>query len=334
MTSTSFPRYYLAHETPEGPRYAYPIKGIGLFNREHRPNLDDLLAGVGSTGKPVISVAQPEGAHLAARGSWLISDAPLVSLTRALPGRSVRAGWVKRDAIVEESPVAPELTAAFEAATSYPEPEFVAHYDEHQAPHACWRCRVFGVVYRQNFKPGPDMVEIEGFAGWAPLSGEPDLYPDLEWTVRDSSLLAIYGAHTAHLWPGELTGLRTEVGKRLKAHPSVDKFYDWHGHRSADRHQYFGFSIDVVVPWETPKTKTTYEVPPRKRKAVPVTRPVYAMRVPVQLDVPLGVFAASKAEAVAGFDAAVDAQVARFFPYGNRPVACEHCHGTGQVRGA
>ena len=89
----------------------------------------------------------------------------------------------------------------------------------------------------------------------------------------------------------------------------------------------------MAVPWETPRTRTESYKPYGARK--PRTRTVaeFAMSERVDLFVPELVAGANKAEALATFDAVVEQQVARFFPFGLNPKACDHCNGMGWVSG-
>lgn len=322
-TTAVVPTYYLVHETPVGTRYAYPLAGVNLV--EHRYQR-------GSWAAESLTVTDPATALVQTVGDWLISDMPLVELRRERPGHRVEDGLEKRDAPSVEGPVSPDLLAAFEAAPDRPSSADAEHYAEHEAAHACWQCRVYSVTYRTRYVPGEPIVDTQRFDDWRPLPGDVDPDPARPWTVRDSSTLAVYGAHTAHLWPGHLGGLRAAVAEQLQAHRYVVDFHDWHGNSSRD---YRGFSITVRVPWETHRRKTTVEKDPRypRRKAREVTRDDWAISAREMHEVPAGVFGLTKADAIAAFDAAVEREVRRFLPFGMNPRACNHCDGMGWVGG-
>lgn len=317
MTLT--PKYYLSHETPVGVRYAYPRALVEIAKKTRSwPQTE-----------PTFTVTEPAGATIELTKGWLLSDAPLVELRSERPGPNQSDGYIKRAEGAVGGVVSSDLRKAFEAASERPSVEQLAHYAEHDASHACWECLVVEAIYQQHWVAGEPVVTTERLDGWVPLPGGPDPDPGRTWRVADASLLAIYGAHTAHLWPGYLDGLREEVGARLKEHPLTDTFYDFHGNRGGGGHH--GFSLTFDIPWETPRTKTQMFAPRGRRKKVPFTEAVWAMRPSVQLDVPFGAPGATKAEAIAGFEDAVTAQVRRFLPFGDAPRACDHCEGTGWV---
>jgi hypothetical protein len=313
------PKYYLVHETPQGARYAYPRSLVESVTQK----------AVTFSREATVTVAEPAGAEFALTKTWLIADAPLVELRRETPGPRRQDGWMKRSAPLVDGPVSPDLRRAFDAAPERPTEGEIEHLAEHDAAHVCWQCQVLLITYQPHSVDGEPVITAERFDDWAPLPGEIDPIPDRGWQVDDPSLLAIYGDHTAHLWPGRLDGLRKEVGLRLSEHPLVTKFYDFHGNRAGQQHH--GFSITVSIPWETPRTKTTMVTPPGRRKPQPRVETVWAMRQDVQLDVPVGVAAPTKAEALALFEDAVQEQMARFLPFGDDPKACDHCSGTGRV---
>jgi hypothetical protein len=167
-------------------------------------------------------------------------------------------------------------------------------------------------------------VETQDFEGWAPLPGDLDPDPSRTWEVSDTSLLAIYGIHTAHLWPGVLLGLREPVIERLKAQPLV-QVQTWTHQTKVD--------LTIRVPWETPKTRTVHEKPYRSRKTVARTVPVFAMEKRIEVDIPDRLRGASKAAALTTFDDAVTRQVEQVLPFGENPRGCDHCQGLGWVRG-
>lgn len=317
------PSYYLVHPTPVGQRYAYPRSLIPLA-------VVDRYASWPPTTPESLTVSEPAGTGLTAGKHWLITDAPIVELRREQAAPRVLDGWMKRDQPSMDGPVSPDMKNAFDAAPQRPGDAEVAHFAEHDAAHACWVCAVFAATYGHHFIAGEPVITSERLDGWLPLSAEMDPDPDQQWAVDDPSLLAIYGAHTAHLWPGSLPGLRKAIAERLKTHPMVSNFYDWH---ESGFQGFRGFSITVRVPWETHRRETKNEKHPGypRRKARPVTRDVWAMTVDVKLAVSAGLHAPTKAAALDGFDASVERVLARFFPFGLNPRACDHCGGTGRV---
>lgn len=310
------PSYYLVHDTPVGARYAYPLTLVSLAKRSY----SSAPWEVGGT-----TIAEPSSTSFEVRGDWLVADAPIVWLRRESPGPLVRDGWKKTAALDSQGPVSPDLAAAFASLPEQPTPQDVAHFVEHDAAHACWQCRVFSAAYEARYVSSDPVVETQSFDGWLPLPGDIDPAPSRTWQVDDTSLLSIYGRHTAHLWPGVLLGLREPVIERLKAHPLVSTVID-----SISK----GATLWVRIPWETPKSRVTHVKPYGKRKTVAKTVPVYAMETRLEMQFPDGISATTKASAVDSFDAAVDRQVERVLPFGEDPAACDHCEGLGWVRRA
>lgn len=313
--STVTPTYYLVHETPAGTRYAYPLAGVKLVERTYQR---------GPWNAETLTVTAPSGVQADTVGDWLISDAPIAELRRERPGAQVKDGLEKRDEPSVDGPVSPDLMAAFQAAPDRPTDADVEHFAEHDAAHACWQCRVYSVTYRTRYVVGEPIVDVQHFEDWAPLAGDPDPDPSRSWTVGDPSLLAVYGAHTAHLWPGALSGLRESVIERLKAMPLVS-VQVWNHQSKVD--------VEVKVPWETPRTKTEMHKPYGKRKSVPRTVSMYALTQRVSVEIPDRLTSRSKTEAIAGFDAVVTREVAKIVPFGENPRGCDHCDGLGWVNG-
>lgn len=315
MTNSLSPRYYLVHDTPTGTRYAYPLALLTLATPSYR------TAPWGMGGAVT---AEPAAAVFEVHGDWLISDTPLTLLRRERPGQRARDGWVKSTNLDIDGPVPPDLAAAFAAAPSQPSQDNIDHFAEHDAAHACWQCRVFSASYGPRYVAGEPIVETQDFADWAPLPGDLDPDPSREWQVNDTSLLAIYGTHTAHLWPGVLLGLREPVIERLKAQPLVS-VQTWTHQTKVD--------LTITVPWETPRSRTEHYKPYGKRKSVPRTRPVFAIEKRTEVEIPNRLGANSKAEAIARFDDVVTREVERALPFGENPRGCDHCQGLGWVRG-
>lgn len=311
------PRYYLRHDTPAGPRFAYPASGIdGTEIRGYRPDI-----GNGWTW----TVTTPHSAA-AWSGSWLIADQPIHVLSRHRPGSRVRDGWIKRTEPSSSRPMPPEAAARFADAPERPAAEQAAHYVEHEAEHACWECAEFHAFYGAHHVQGPDVVEVQTFDAWQPLDAQLDQHPDQTWTVTDGSLLAIYGAHTAHLWPGYLTDLQEAVVAALNEHPLIGEVNHW-------THKRGEISATVKVPFEPRRTRTTNEKDHRnpRRKPRPVTREVWGMERRTELHITDRVHGTSKADAVARWDDVVAREVARFVPHGRHSAVCGTCDGVGLV---
>lgn len=313
--SDLIPNYYLVHDTPTGRRYAYPRARLTLASVK-RPTY--------GTDTGSVEVSEPSGVDHTLTGDWLVTDQPVTELRSTRAGARVPDGWGKRDHVSTEGPVSPDLRAAFDHAPDRPDPADVEHYAEHDAAHACWQCLLFAATYTARSVPGDPIVETERLDGWQPLAGDPDPDPDRPWTVRDPSVLAVYGGHTAHLWPGHLGGLREPVIDRLRALPYVS-VQVWNHQTKVD--------VDIKVPWEAHRTKTEMHKPYGKRKSVPRTVPVYAMTNRVSVEIPDRIASQSKATAIAAFDEVVTREVAKIVPFGENPHGCDHCGGMGWVAG-
>lgn len=309
------PDYYLVHDTPSGRRYAYPRARLTLAAAT-RPSYG------ANTG--ALEVSEPSGVDVALTRDWLIADQPVTELRSTRAGARLPDGWGKRDSVRADGPASPDLRAAFDAAPDRPDPADVEHYAEHDAAHACWQCLLFAATYTARSVPGEPIVETERLDGWQPLPGDVDPDPSRTWTVKDPSVLAVYGAHTAHLWPGALSGLRKPVIERLKALPFVS-VQVWSHQTKVD--------VEIKVPWETRRTKTEMHKPYGKRKSVQRTVPVHAMTNRDSVEIPDRIASPSKAAAIAAFDQVVSQEVAKIVPFGENPRGCDHCDGMGWVAG-
>jgi hypothetical protein len=311
--SDVIPNYYLVHETPVGLRYAYPRALIGIVQRpSYGVDVSD------------VEVSEPAGADYALAKDWLVSNAPIVELRSSRPGARVPDGWGKRDHVSTDGPASPDLRAAFDTAPDRPDRADAEHFSEHDAAHACWECLLFASTYALRSVPGEPIVQTERLDGWQPLAGDEDPDPGRTWTVKDPSVLAVYGTHTAHLWPGALSGLREPVIERLRALPLVS-VQVWNHQTKVD--------VEIKVPWEAPRAKTEMHKPYGKRKSVPRTVPVYAMTNRVSVEIPDRLAAKSKAAAIAAFEEVVTREVAKVVPFGENPRGCDHCDGMGWVSG-
>lgn len=345
MTAT-IPRFYLRHALPDGTaRCAYHRSLVDGTERRTYGGEDSWTWSATGAGDTPIDAEWSD--------DWLITTAPIATLTRRRPGPRRDDGWTKREQSDYEGPIPPDADDKHADKPERPAAAEVAHYAEHDAQHACWTCREFIAHYTRNWAPGPDLVEHQDLTGFAPLPGEPPpqidtstwRYPPVgtpgrgllsagrvepatpRWIVADPSALAVFGQGAAHLLPGRLTGLRSAVGSALAKHPNIGSFNDFHGSGTTHR----GFSVTVRIPWETHRTRTEHVKPtPRSRKTQPVQRDVWAIEQRLDIVVPDAFPAASLAEALASWDEAVEHELARFFPYGD-VAACDHCAGRGYV---
>lgn len=354
QTDPVLPRFYLQHTLPDGTaRYAYHAD---LIEQSGRDRWGSTKPGSGWTWGAVARDGSDEiPCGIEWSGDWLIADQRIDTLTRRKPGPRIRAGWAKRETADYGGPAPGDPVKLHAAAPEQPEQAWIDHYAEHDAQHACWKCRQFVAHYEPAWQQGPEVVEHQDLSGvellpggmppridveqWrhrptgsqsgGPFSGNRVQPADPQWTVDDPSALVVFGQGAAHLLPGRLSGFRSAVAAVLSNHPRVGKFYDWHGPRSATgRH---GFEVTVRVPWETRRTRTEHVKPtPRSRKTVPVQRDVWAIEQSVQIEVPDAIAAPNLAAAIAAWDDEVERTVARFFPYGD-VAACDHCQGRGYV---
>lgn len=360
----TLPRYFLAHALPDGDqRYAYPSRfmpGGDSTQRGYRAHdADDSWTWtyLGEHGAEVDVVRS---------GSWFVARERLAEVSRRRPGGQVRVadagvpeGWVKSPQASDPDgvPVMPELHAEHADLPAQPSQEAVTHWQEHQAPHACWPCRRFQVHYQPAWGIGPDVVESRDLSDvtelrapmppaidpgawryqpkgqesshWSSAATKP---ADPTWWVDDTSRTALYGPHTAHLWPGRLTGFRSAVTAALAAHPLVDRVED----RTESNSQHFVRAVHVTirVPWETHQVRESWEKRTqrsRKRERQVLTD-VWAVRHDVVVSIPEALEAPTLQEALDRWDTAVEEQLDRVFPFGQDAAACDHCDGTGVTR--
>lgn len=311
--SVVVPRYYLVHDTPAGARFAYPVPVLeGFPNRSW-------------SGDPEWVSWTSTVAEIEQVGKWLIATGPLGEVTASWLPAKMLGTWRK----TENPPADPYSRPAWDAAPGLPTDDELDHFQEHDSDEGCIRCQVFRVIYeRPRVQPPPVQLTVD-FSGLVPLSGEPDPDPGREWVLHDQSMAAVYGQHTAHLWPGQLPGFRDAVYERLKADPRVAYVFDAQHH---PRTQPPG-TLETTVPirWETPRTEMVTRIGVRGqvlRGKQPVPRPVaYSART--TLRVPRDLRAASKAEALDQWDDMVAEYVDRLVPVD--VVACDRCDGHGHL---
>lgn len=314
------PRYYLVHDTPVGRRFAYPI-----------PALD----GYPPYAKPVVTWSVLAGAQvlieIVQSGSWLITDGELREVTASWLPPEQPGEWRKR----QEPPTsAYSLTAyaleVWDTAPLEPPDDDLEHRSEHEFEDGCLRCMMFRAVYQRESVQPPAEVRTFDFSGWVPLPGSPDPDPGRVWELEDKSATAVYGAHTEHLWPGRLPGFRQAVYEILSKDPMVRYVFNADKHRVSDQPPR-SIQTTVQIMWETPRTAMVDRYGSRGQKLrgkQEVPRPV-AHSVTTTLVVPDGLWAPSKAEALAGWDAAVAGWVERLMPV--NVVACDRCDGHGHL---
>lgn len=308
------PRYYLAHETPAGWRFAYPTPRLAGYPTHWDP--------------PAVTWAAPPDIDvpttIVSVGAWLVSDRVLGEVTASWSPPTRPAGWRKRPTRPDD----PYVRGAWDNAPETPTVADVEHWDSHDGVDDCIRCQIFLAVYdRDRIQPPPETRTVD-FTEWAPLPGAPDPDPDREWVTDDPSMTVVYGAYTAHLWPGWLPGLRDQVYAVLKDDPRVEYVFDAKHHTSQ---QPGTLQTTVRIMWETPRTvmRTRTGVkgqPLRGQRSVPA--PI-AHTVRTTVRVPAGCPGATKAAALAAWDATVAEYVGRLLPVD--VVACDRCDGHGHL---
>lgn len=305
------PSYYLAHYTPEGRRFAYP-----------RPTLE----GYGNQwSTPAVSWDTPDdpGISVAEVGSWLVADTPLRVVTATWSPARRASGWRKR----RDGPADLFVRPAWMAAPDPPTDDNVEHWKTHESED-CLRCQVFLAVNERDYVQPPPEVRTVDFTEWVPLPGEPDPAPDRSWVLHDGSAVAVYGAHTAHLWPGYLPGFRDRVYELLQADPRVEYVFDSKNHRDQP---HGSLQTTVRIKWEAPKSelRSRTGVGGRKlRGKVTVPQPV-AHSARTTRVVPSGLAGASKADAITAWDTEIARYIGLLVPVD--VVACLRCDGHGHL---
>lgn len=326
------PRYYLTRDTPDGVLLLYPLDAIEGAEPERysRPADTD---GPHSRKGWAFEVTVPDAVTWTFTKHYLVADAPIGILRRTRPGPRQADGMIKRDEpySITDEPVSPDLRAAYDESPERPTQADVGHYAEHDAAHVCWRCRVYVATYRQHYVPGPEVVEVQQFDGWRALpGGEAPESGDRTWTVTEPGYLTLYGRHTAHLWPGALSGLRDAVVEALRAHPHVTEVNVW-------SHKQNEVSVRIQVGFEPPRSRTRQvkETPRSRTRMRTVHETVYGIDKSVRdVRVPDLLAADCKADALARWDATVAEQVARFVPHEPNSAVCGTCEGLGMVQRA
>lgn len=325
------PRYYLTRDTPAGTVLLYPVEAIeGARKGDRAPFRSGAEAADEAHVRNgwVFSLDEPAGAAWTFAGPWLVASEPISRIRRERPGERYRAGWVRREEPrpLGDEPVSPDLRRAFEEQPERPAEADVEHYAEHEAEHVCWQCRVFAASYGPRWQVGEPVVEVQRLDGWTVLPGGEDPNPDREWRVTEPGYLTLYGAHTRHLWPGVLSGLRRAVVEALEAHPLVGSVTHY---EHTDRGK---VSVAVRVPFDPPQTidKRVKATPRARKRTTIVTEDVFGINTSVRdVHVPDEVSGPDKATALDRWQAAVDEQVRRFVPVLSTARVCGHCDGLG-----
>ena len=187
-------------------------------------------------------------------------------------------------------------------------------------------------IYRAEWKVIPGAPTVHPTAGLTEIPGSVDEHPDRPW-VADQPMSLVYSRNYHHLFPGRMSGVReavlaalnAEYGQKTGYLNSTGAVYDWDGSH--------GKQIDVTLrldydtpQWAMKEKRTQSGRRSRATEKVRVTRDVV-------VSVPLGkgtyVQAASKAEAVEKFDAAVTAWVE--WVKSHQMTVCSHCDGHGAI---
>jgi hypothetical protein len=263
------------------------------------------------------------GISVAEVGSWLVADTPLRVVTATWLPTTRPGAWRKQP----EPPTDLYAIPVWEAAADVPDPSDVEHWNTHESED-CLRCQVFLSIHdRERVQPPPETRTVD-FTEWVPLPGEPDPAPRRSWVLTDGSAVAVYGAHTAHLWPGYLPGFRDRVYELLQADPRVEYVFDAKNHPSQGRGT---LQTTVPIKWEAPKTELRSRTGARGRKLrgkVEVPKPV-AHNARTTLVVPSGLAGATKADAIAAWDTEIARYVGLLVPVD--VVACLRCDGHGHL---
>jgi hypothetical protein len=322
------PSYYLVHATPDGPRYAYPHPDVPKDAAWNGTKDGDWTSPDGA----VKYVPGPARSWENPSTGWLVADRPLSSVRLAWTasgGLSNR--WRKRAEVHPDDRV---IVTAWEQAPDEPTASDFEHLgnDDHDDD-TCLTCAVVRRVYEPVPNPRVPREHVVDLTGWQPLPGTPDPDTNRPWTVDDPSTLAVYGRHTAHLWPGTMSGFRAAVVDALWAHPWVAAI--------GARRDRGGFILGPVYESSSRKGEVIVSVPipwnvPQKRARTKHDRgrgPFYdkvAITHRVELVVPDQLAAASKAEALARWDDTVRGWTTRFLPdIDKAPAACSSCRGRG-----
>ena len=279
----ALPRYFIHHATPAGDSYVYPV-----------PALDLAWHGVDADGRrqEVDVVSVKPVSYAAAAPRYVVAPVALREIVASWDGPPTRGPWRLR----KRRPSSDSSAAAilWDTAHATPTPEILAELeDEDDTPWAS--------VYEQELIPGPPQAEHHDVSDFLPLPGHPDPDPDVEWTVSDPTLVAIYGEHTAHLWPGSLGGVRDRVVEALRASelkPTV------HHHAPPKVSVYFS------IPWDIPMRRAKVS---GDRGRGPFFSTV-ALTIHEEHAVPERLAAKSKVMALGAIDFVVEAQVSRFLP--------------------
>lgn len=320
--SALLPTYYLTHETPAGTRYAYPLPVAPADVTGQTWGVTDAPAWSSPDADTVIVPVEPEASWRMPTKAWIVSPTKLTTLVLTWQKSAGMSDWRKQ----ADRPDDPLAAQAWDTWPDAPAADVMEHWDAADTHDACTTCATFRSVYSRDrlFETKRHEVDV---TGWLPMPGAPDEHPDHAWQVADTSLVAMYGSRTRHLWPGEIPGFRDAVNEALKNDPRTSYVFT---HASGDRPR---GSTEVTVPirWETPKVERRRRTGANGRQLrgmEEVHRPIATSHKATRI-IPEGLAAATKAEAVAAWDAAVASEVEAFMPPPMR--ACSNCDGHGYV---
>lgn len=313
MGEQLLPRYYLRHETPTGLRLAYPVPDLEGYPRSYYPK-----------ELPVVEWSTPEEIPIVRSGSWLIAPEPLTLVTATWLPHPTVGPYVK----TETPPTDPMEHAAWAAAPNEPDPKKVTAVESCGCDDDCSRCTVFRMVYVRSWQQPPPVEQVIDFASYQPLPGDIDPDPGRDWVVDDNSLLAVYGEHTAHLWPGQLPGFRERIYELLKGDPRVRHVFDSERHRDQPRGS---LQTTVEIPWEKPRTalRSRYGRSGRKLQGKEQVPQPIAHTATTAIRVPSGLRAPHKAAAIYKWDLATADYLAALIPVD--VVTCDRCDGHGHL---
>lgn len=302
------PRYYLVHDTPQGRRVAYPAPTLNLPTfPTHNPHH--------------VTWHSPDGDQLEVTGGWLVARESLPAVRASwLPSAEYR-GFRKRT----EPPTDQLIRTVWEEAPDTPPDDQRDHY---LGCLECGSCSVFRAIYEQVKHQPPVQIQVIDLSEWVRLPGELDPEPTARWALTDPSLVAVYGAHTAHLWPGYIPGLRDRIFELLKKDPRVQYVFDAKNHPTQGRGT---LQTTVPIPWEKPRTRLRDRTGADGRKLrgrEPVPDPI-AHTATTTLRVPEGLTGVNKAAALAQWEQTVTYYINQLVP--TNVVACDRCDGHGHL---
>lgn len=296
-----------------GRRLAYPAPALAGYPGRGWPS-----------SRPAVLWSDEGNAGVAVADGWLVATEELRRVVASWQPDDVPGPWVKRP----DEPADPWNVSLWADSPDVPSVEALAHLDECD-DEGCLRCNMFRVVYtRRRVQPPREFRDFD-FTGWTALRGELDDQPAVEWVVDDPSVLAVFGRHTAHLWPGRIPGLREEVVRRLKADGRAEYVFD-HPH-TASKLRPGEVEVTTRILWESPRTvlRDRYgargqKLHGKERVPQPIAHSYRSTR-----RVPDGLSGDCKRRAVEQWEPVIEQWVGLFIPVD--VVACNRCDGHGHL---